>query len=108
MAATNPTNPITITEGTYLRESRSFQTKSASSPTVMVRQGGQFSFSSVGVPSGTGANITTYYSKRWRDSGAPSTHYVFLVTSEITQAYPFAPPFGGPLVHETVIDTWQD
>lgn len=62
---------------------------------------------SIGVPSAGGSGLTTYYKKRARDSGAPTTTYVTWVTSLSTQPYPFTPPFGGPLVEEILAEVWQ-
>lgn len=62
---------------------------------------------SIGVPSAGGSGLTTYYKKRARDSGAPTTTYVTWVTTLSTQPYPFSPPFGGPLVEEILAEVWQ-
>lgn len=71
------------------------------------RSGIQRPLTSIGVSSGSGAAITTYFKKRSRDSGSPTPAYVTWVTTIAAQPYPFSPPFGGPLVDEVIADTWQ-
>jgi hypothetical protein len=62
-------------------------------------------FAETGVP---GTVITTYYKKRARDSGSVNPEYVIWVTTDIDGDYEDTPPFGGPLVDEAIISTWQD
>jgi hypothetical protein len=54
-----------------------------------------------------GTVITIYYKKRARDSGSVTPEYVIWVTTDIDSDYPDAPPFGGPLVEEAIISSWQ-
>ena len=54
-----------------------------------------------------GPVTTTYYKKRAYDSGGPAGSYVTWVTTDPAGAYPGAPPFGGPLVNETILQVWS-
>lgn len=47
--------------------------------------------------------VTYSYKKRARDSGAVGVYYVYWTAANRTDPYPGAPPFGGPLVEDTVI-----
>lgn len=56
-----------------------------------------------------GSMLTHYYKKRARDSGSPTAVYVSWTSTSSTSStssYPSAPPFGGPLVEETIVETW--
>lgn len=54
-----------------------------------------------------GPSLTHYYKKRARDAGAFGTVYVTWVTTDPFSAYPDPPPFGGPLVEQVVVETWD-
>lgn len=55
-----------------------------------------------------GVVTTTYYKKIVRDSGSVTPQYVIWVTTDKDSSYPDPAPFGGPLVDEAIINTWQD
>jgi hypothetical protein len=53
-----------------------------------------------------GESASFQYSKRWKDSGAPPANdptYVYEQTAVATASYSGVPPYGGPLVDESVI-----
>lgn len=107
--STNEASPEVIYVLEIGREVRNTSPRDDIQISVLTRQGSQLPFTTIGVPDGVSASVTTYYNKRWRDSGAPPPNpvYVTHVTSDLGQTYPLSPPFGGPLVDETVLEIWQ-
>lgn len=76
------------------------------SDSVLIRSSMQQAAASVGVAAGTTLNLTTFYRKRARDTGALTLTFITWVTTDPT-ANPETVPFVGPLADVTITDVWQ-
>jgi hypothetical protein len=68
-----------------------------------------FSNTKDGNVAAAGVSARLRYQKRARDLSGPGPlpAYVFWMTDDPSAVYPNAPPFGGPLVEETIIKVFQ-